>query len=73
VELADKKCRNGVSVPPLKVLRERELLKELGQGWTLNGRGHLMRLYTQKVLFLDRRQDKANCLRNRPTLSDFLD
>ena len=51
MELADKKCSDGVSVPALKVLRARELLKELGQGWTLNGRGHLMRLYTQKVLF----------------------
>jgi len=48
MKLADKKCSDGVSVPPLKVLRARELLKELGQGWKLNGRGHLMRLYTFK-------------------------
>jgi 4a-hydroxytetrahydrobiopterin dehydratase len=32
----------------LKDLRARELLKELGQGWKLNGRGHLERRYTFK-------------------------
>jgi len=48
MELADKKCSDGGSVPPLKVLRARELLKELGQGWKLNGRGHLVRFYTFK-------------------------
>jgi hypothetical protein len=30
MKLADKKCTNGVNVSPLKVLRARELLKELG-------------------------------------------
>ena len=44
MKLADKKCSDGASVPPVKVLRARELLKELGQGWKLNGRGHLVRL-----------------------------
>jgi len=48
MKLADKICSDGVSVPPLKALRTRELLKELGQGWTLNGRGHLVRFYTFK-------------------------
>jgi 4a-hydroxytetrahydrobiopterin dehydratase len=48
MKLADKKCSDGGSVPPLKALRARELLKELGQGWKLNGRGHLLRLYTFK-------------------------
>ncbi len=48
MKLADKKCSDGASVPPLKALRARELLKELGQGWTLNGRGHLERRYTFK-------------------------
>ena len=48
MKLADKKCSDGGSVPPLKVLRARKLLKELGQGWKLNGRGHLGRLYTFK-------------------------
>ena len=28
-------------MPPLKVLRARKLLKELGRGWKLNGKGHL--------------------------------
>ena len=46
MKLADKKCSDGVNVSPLKVLRSRELLKELGQGWKLNGRGHLERHYT---------------------------
>ncbi len=41
MKLADKTCSDGGSVPPLKALRARELLKELGLGWTLNGRGHL--------------------------------
>jgi 4a-hydroxytetrahydrobiopterin dehydratase len=48
MKLADKKCSDGGSVPPLKALRARELLKELGQGWKLNGRGHLERGYTFK-------------------------
>ena len=48
MKLADKKCSDGGSVPPLKALRARELLKELGQGWKLNGRGHLERHYTFK-------------------------
>ena len=48
MELVDKKCSDGASVPPLKAIRARELLKELGQGWKLNGRGHLERHYTFK-------------------------
>ncbi len=31
MQLADKKCSDGGSTPPMKVLRARELLKELGQ------------------------------------------
>jgi len=46
MKLADKACSDGGGVPPLKAFRARELLKELGQGWKLNGRGHLVRLYT---------------------------
>jgi hypothetical protein len=38
MKLADKTCSDEGSVPPLKALRARELLKELGQGWKLNGR-----------------------------------
>ena len=48
MELADKKCSDGGSVPPLKSIRAKELLKELGQGWKLNGRRHLERHYTFK-------------------------
>jgi 4a-hydroxytetrahydrobiopterin dehydratase len=48
MNLADKKCSDGGSVPPLKSLRARELLKELSQGWQLNGKGHLERRYTFK-------------------------
>ena len=48
MKLADKKCSDGASVSPLKSLRAKELLKELGLGWTLNGRGHLVRHYTFK-------------------------
>jgi hypothetical protein len=32
MKLADKKCSDGALVLPLKALRARELLKELGQG-----------------------------------------
>jgi hypothetical protein len=32
MKLADKTCSDGVSVPRLKALRVRELLKELGPG-----------------------------------------
>ena len=46
MKLANKKSNDGVGESPLKALRARELLKELGQGWTLNGRGHLERCYT---------------------------
>ena len=48
MKLADKTCSDGGSVPPLKVFRARELLQELGQGWKLNGKGHLERHYTCK-------------------------
>ena len=48
MELADKKCSDGGSVPPLKALRAKKLLKELAQGWKLSGRGHLVRFYTFK-------------------------
>lgn len=47
--LADNKCipcRGGV--PPLPNDRTQTLLKELGRGWSLNGQGHLERLYTFK-------------------------
>lgn len=46
MELADRKCNDGAGEAPLKTLRARELLKQLGQGWKLNRRGHLVRLYT---------------------------
>ena len=39
-------CRGGV--PPLSADRTQALLKELGRGWSLNGAGHLERLYTFK-------------------------
>ena len=48
MKLADKKCSDGGSVPPLKALRSRELLKQLGRDWKLNGKGHLVRIYTFK-------------------------
>ena len=48
MKLADKTCSDGGSVPPLKALRARELLKQLGSGWRLDGKGHLERLYTFK-------------------------
>ena len=48
MKLADKKCSDNGDVPPLTSSRARELVKTLGQGWTLNGRGHLVRFYTFK-------------------------
>jgi 4a-hydroxytetrahydrobiopterin dehydratase len=48
MKLADKKCSDGGSAPRLKALRARELLKQLGRSWRLNGKGHLQRLYTFK-------------------------
>ena len=48
MKLADKTCSDGGSAPPLKGRRARELLKELGQGWRLNGKGHVERHYTFK-------------------------
>ena len=48
MKLANKKSNDGVRESPLTVLRAKELLKELGHGWTLNGRGHLERHYTFK-------------------------
>jgi len=47
LKLADKKCSDGATVPPLKGLRPRKVLKELGQGQTLDGRGRLVRLHLQ--------------------------
>lgn len=57
--LADKKRSDGSGVPPLKALRKRELLKQLGLGWRLNGKGHLERRYTfkdfaQALTFMDK-------------------
>jgi hypothetical protein len=46
MKLADKHCSDEVRAPPpLKALRAKKLLKELGQGWKLNGKGHLERRY----------------------------
>ncbi len=49
MNLADKTCvpcRGGV--PPLPHTRAQVLLKELGDRWSLNGLGHLERLYAFK-------------------------
>jgi len=46
MKLADKKRPEEGSVPRLKVLRARELLKQLPGNWKINGRGHLERFYT---------------------------
>ena len=46
MKLADKKRTEEGSVPRLKVLRARELLKQLPGNWKINGRGHLERFYT---------------------------
>ncbi len=48
MKLADKKCSDSGSVPPLKAFHARALLKQLGRGWRLNGHGHLVRRYTFK-------------------------
>ncbi|HZS11945.1 MAG TPA: 4a-hydroxytetrahydrobiopterin dehydratase [Nitrospirales bacterium] len=45
--LADNKCipcRGGV--PPVEPGKAKELLAQLGRGWTINQAGHLERLYT---------------------------
>ncbi len=60
MSLADQTCvpcRGGV--PPLPTPRIEALLKELGRGWSLNGAGHLERLYTfkdfaQALVFVNR-------------------
>jgi len=47
MSLADKSCipcRGGV--PPMERSRADELLRELGDGWRLNGEGHLERAYS---------------------------
>ena len=44
MKLADRQCvpcRGGV--PPLPAVRAAELLTELGDGWRLDGQGHLAR------------------------------
>ncbi len=46
MKLVNRTIHDGVGESPLKALRARELLKELGQGWTLNARGHLEQRYT---------------------------
>ena len=46
MKLANKNSTDCVGDSPLKALRVRELLKNLGQGWSLNARGHLERRYT---------------------------
>lgn len=54
-----KKRTEGSRVPPLKGLRRKGLLKQLGRGWRVNRRGHLERLYTfkdfaQALTFMDK-------------------
>ncbi len=47
--LADNKCvpcRGGV--PPMEETKAKEMLQQLGRGWSLNKDGHLERLYTFK-------------------------
>jgi 4a-hydroxytetrahydrobiopterin dehydratase len=47
--LADNKCipcRGGV--PPVEPAKTKELLAQLGRGWSINQAGHLERLYTFK-------------------------
>lgn len=49
MSLADKECvpcRGGV--PPLEPAKVQELLGQLEQGWSLNGDGHIERLYEFK-------------------------
>ncbi len=46
MKLANKNSTDCVGDSPLKALRVRELLRKLGQGWSLNVRGHLERRYT---------------------------
>jgi len=48
MQLVDETCTDGGREPPLKALRARELLKALGHGWGINGKGHLESLYTVK-------------------------
>jgi pterin-4a-carbinolamine dehydratase len=48
MKLADKTCSDGGSVPRVKALRARELLKQLGRSWRLNGTGQLERFYPFK-------------------------
>ena len=48
MKLADKKRSDRSGVPPLKALRKRELSKQLGLAWRLNGKRHLERRYTFK-------------------------
>ncbi len=46
MKLANKNSTDCVGDSPLKALRIKELLKDLGQGWSLNPKGHLERCYT---------------------------
>ena len=46
MSLADQTCvpcRGDVS--PMEETKAREMLKELHEGWSINGRGHIERLY----------------------------
>jgi len=61
MKLADKHCGDEVRAPPLKALRAKKLLKELGQGWKLNGKGHLERRY----IFTDFAQALISALTRR--------
>ena len=46
MKMANKNSTDCVGDSPLKALRVKELLKKLGQDWSLNARGHLERRYT---------------------------
>ena len=48
MNLRHKKCDDGGDVPTITARRAKLLLKELQQGWRINGKGHLTRRYLFK-------------------------
>ncbi|MGB8331252.1 MAG: 4a-hydroxytetrahydrobiopterin dehydratase [Polyangiales bacterium] len=74
MSLADQACvpcKGGV--PPMERARAMDLLRELDEGWTLNGEGHLERTYefsnfVEAMAFANRVGEIAEAQNHHPDL-----
>jgi hypothetical protein len=71
MKMTNKNSADCVEDSPLKALRVKESLKNLGQGWLLNARGHRVR-YVNEVLHGEDPLHLASIPTNSPRTSPRL-